>query len=142
MRALLVIIALLIASPALAEALIPLTIETASGAKHHFSVELADDYEERQKGLMFRKELAENGGMLFDFKRTQRVAMWMQNTPLSLDMLFISEEGVVKDLHERAVPFSTTTIQAKRRVRYVLELLGGTANRLAISAGDRVSWGK
>ena len=138
MRVLLALLVLLLPAFASAEDRIPLTIVTADGARHAFAVELADEPGERSRGLMFREQMAADHGMLFVFPRPQRVAMWMRNTPLPLDMLFIDRDGVVADLHERAVPFSEETIVARKRVLYVLEVVGGTVDRLNIAVGDRL----
>lgn len=144
MRLLIVVLSLLAAhlpltAAAAAQERVPLTIETASGARHDFQVEIAATEPERNQGLMFRKELAADHGMLFVFERTTRIAMWMKNTPLPLDMLFIGDDGRILDIHERAVPFSLDTIAAKRRARYVLEVNGGTVDRLGLAVGDKVS---
>lgn len=132
-------VAAAVPAAAAAQERVPLTIETAGGARHAFQVEIADDDGERSQGLMFRKEMAPDHGMLFVFERSTTIAMWMKNTPLPLDMLFISAEGRIVDLHERAVPFSLDTIASRRRARYVLEVNGGTVDRLGIAVGDRVS---
>jgi len=139
MRILIVLLSLLCVGAAAAQEREPLTIQTAAGGSHVFQVEIADSDPERSQGLMFRKELAPDHGMLFVFARTTRIAMWMKNTPLPLDMLFIADDGRVLDIHERAVPFSLDTIAAKRRARYVLEVNGGTVDRLGLAVGDRVS---
>lgn len=118
---------------------VPLTIETVSGVRHQFQVEIADTEAEREKGLMFRREMAPDHGMLFIFDRPIRVMMWMKNTPLPLDMLFIDGSGKIVDLHERAIPFSLDTIAARRKASYVLEINGGTVDRLGLAIGDRVS---
>lgn len=120
---------------------IPLTVTTADGAEHVFQVEIAETPEQRGRGLMFREELAADHGMLFIFPRRERIAMWMRNTPIPLDMLFISDDGRVRQVHERAVPYSEATISSRRRVRYVLELAGGTAERLGIDGNATVSSG-
>lgn len=118
---------------------VPLTIETAAGESHLFQVEVAESEAERSRGLMFREEMAADHGMLFVFERPTRIAMWMKNTPLPLDMLFIGNDGRIVDLHERAVPHSLDTITAGRRARYVLEVNGGTVDRLGLAIGDRVT---
>lgn len=128
-----------LATAATAQERVALTIASAGGTRHVFQVEVADDDRERGQGLMYRKELAPDHGMLFIFERQMNIAMWMKNTPLPLDMLFISSDGKVVDLHERAVPFSLDTIAAKRRARYVLEVIGGTVDRLGLAVGDTVS---
>ncbi len=128
---------LLIASAAAAQALEPLTI--VSGAnRHRFQVEVARTDAERAQGLMFRRSLAPDRGMLFDFKRVEPVSMWMQNTYISLDMLFIRPDGSIARIAERTEPLSTRTIPSGEPVLAVLEVIGGTAERLGIKAGDRV----
>jgi hypothetical protein len=115
-----------------------LEIVTKDGV-HVFSVEVARTDEERQKGLMFRKELPEGKGMLFDFKPEQEVAMWMRNTYIPLDMLFINADGTIRRIAENAEPLSEKTIPSGGPVRGVLEVIGGTARKLGIAAGDRVA---
>src|SRR4051812_22136866 len=87
-----------------------LYIESTGGQRHHFSVEVADTDDRRALGLMYRTQLAADAGMLFDFKRDQEVSMWMRNTRIPLDMLFISRDGKVLNIAQRAVPFSEATI--------------------------------
>jgi uncharacterized membrane protein (UPF0127 family) len=140
MRTLLLAVILLLAPAAWAqEEVVPLTITTETGVEHPFQVEVAATAEQRGQGLMFRKELAEDRGMLFVFPRRERIAMWMRNTEIPLDMLFITDDGRVAQIHERAVPFSETVISSRRRVRYVLELAGGTADRLGLAPGALVT---
>ncbi len=115
-----------------------LTIRSASGA-HSFSVEVADTPERRSLGLMHRRSMPANAGMLFDFKSDQPVAMWMRNTVIPLDMLFIARDGRIVNIAERTVPFSETGIPSRGPVRAVLELNAGTAARLGIKPGDRVT---
>mgnify|MGYP000050042762 FL=1 len=137
----LVLAVFLLLAPATAWAaeLVPLTVTTEEGVAHPFQVEIADSPDERARGLMFRKELAEDRGMLFLFPRRERIAMWMRNTEIPLDMLFISDDGRVTQIHERAVPHSEAVISSRRRVRYVLELPGGTADRLGLAPGALVT---
>lgn len=117
----------------------PLVIVTAEGKRHQFRVELAADDQTRARGLMFRKELPADQGMLFDYGGTEReVAMWMQNTLIPLDMLFIRADATILSIAERTVPLSTDSIYAGGPVRAVLELNGGTVARLRIRPGDRV----
>jgi uncharacterized membrane protein (UPF0127 family) len=116
----------------------PLTVVTASGS-HRFNVEFADTAEKRAVGLMHRPAMAADAGMLFDFKTDAPVSMWMRNTRIPLDMLFIAKDGRIVNIHERAVPFSETSIPSKGPVRAVLELNGGTSARLGIKPGDRVT---
>jgi uncharacterized protein len=121
-----------------ADNLTPLTITTAAGTQR-FMVEFADTPERRAVGLMHRQSMAADHGMLFDFKTDAPVAMWMRNTRIPLDMLFIDREGRIVNIAERTVPFSETSIPSKGAVRAVLELNGGTSSRLGIKPGDRVS---
>jgi uncharacterized protein len=114
-----------------------LTIESG-GKRHKFNVELADNDERRTLGLMYRTTMAPDAGMLFDFKLDRPVTMWMRNTRIPLDMLFITREGKVLNIAQRTVPFTEHSIPSDGPVRAVLELNGGTAERLGIKAGDRV----
>jgi len=113
-------------------------IVAADGERHAFDAHLADTEEARGRGLMFVTRLEDDQGMLFDFGETRRVNMWMKNTPLSLDMLFIDERGVIVRIAERTVPFSTRLIRSGVPVRAVLEINGGRAEALGISVGDRL----
>lgn len=116
------------------------TLEIASNTGVHvFSVEVADNDAERAKGLMYRKELAEGRGMLFDFHRDQEVSFWMQNTYIPLDMIFIRGDGRILRIEENTEPLSTRLIPSRGPVRAVLEVTGGTARKLGIAPGDRVA---
>ena len=106
---------------------------------HVFTVELADTDAEREKGLMFRKELPEGSGMLFDFHEEQPVGFWMQNTYIPLDMIFIRGDGRILRIAENTEPLSTKIIPSGGPVRAVLEVIGGTARKMGIAPGDRVS---
>ncbi len=112
-------------------------IETKRG-QHRFTVELAKTPEQLSFGLMFRRSLPRDAGMLFDYERPQRVAMWMKNTLIPLDMLFIDKSGRIVHIRKRAVPGSLDAISSKVAVRGVLELNGGTVSRLGIARGDKV----
>jgi uncharacterized protein len=114
-----------------------LEIATKNGV-HVFTVELAVTDEERQKGLMFRKSLPESTGMLFDFKRDQDVSMWMHNTFVSLDMIFIRADGRILRIAENTPTESDKIISSGGPVRAVLEVVAGTAKKLGIAPGDRV----
>jgi uncharacterized membrane protein (UPF0127 family) len=114
-----------------------LTVITAGGPQK-FTIELALSDGQMEQGLMFRRNLAPDAGMLFDFKRPTTVTMWMKNTFIPLDMLFLDEHGQIVDIHERAVPLSLDIIAAKAPARYVIELNGGTVARLGIKTGDKV----
>ncbi len=106
---------------------------------HAFAVELAVNDDERAKGLMYRKELPEGRGMLFDFQREQDISMWMQNTYISLDMLFIRGDGRILRIAENTQPLSERIISSGGPVRGVLEVIAGTARKLGIAPGDRVA---
>ena len=105
---------------------------------HAFAVELATNDAERSRGLMFRKELPEGQGMLFDFERDQPVAFWMHNTYISLDMIFIRSDGRILHIAENTEPMSDRLIPSGGPVRAVLEVIAGTARKLGIAPGDRV----
>jgi uncharacterized protein len=116
------------------------TIEIASkSGVHVFSVEVADNEAEREKGLMYRKDLPEGRGMLFDFHRDQEISFWMQNTYIPLDMIFIRGDGRILRIAENTEPLSTRLIPSGGPVRAVLEVIGGTARKLGIAPGDRVA---
>src|SRR5438132_3772004 len=114
-----------------------LTIVSATGP-HRFKVELAETAAQMTQGLMFRTSLAPDAGMLFDYKQPTAATMWMRNTLIPLDMLFVDAQGRIVNIHERAVPQSLDLIAAAEPVRAVIELNGGTAARLGIEPGDRV----
>lgn len=117
---------------------IVVTDETGEITSHTFQFELADTDAKRSTGLMHRAEMAPDKGMLFDFKRDRMVAMWMRNTFISLDMLFIDEHGEIVTIAENTVPHSEKTVSSRVRVRSVLEVAAGTVQRLGIKTGDRV----
>ena len=114
-----------------------LTIESAGG-RHKFTVEVATTPAQLEQGLMFRRTLAPEAGMLFDFQHPSPVSMWMKNTFIPLDMLFIDAQGRIINIAERTVPGSLDPVGAAAPARAVLELNGGTASRLDIRPGDRV----
>lgn len=116
----------------------PLQIISHDGKVHEFKVEVADTDQTREIGLMYRKSLAPDAGMLFDFKTPQDVAFWMKNTLIPLDMLFIDQNGVIVNIKEEATPLSETPIPAGAPVLGVLEIRGGRAGELGVMVGDRV----
>ncbi|WP_075289017.1 DUF192 domain-containing protein [Pararhizobium arenae] len=116
----------------------PLSIVTADGKTHAFTVELALDSDQRAQGLMNRREMAADHGMLFDFGTTRRVMMWMKNTYLPLDMLFVRADGRIVTIHENAVPLSEAIIDSREAIDFVVELNAGTVKRLGLAVGDRV----
>lgn len=114
-----------------------LEILTSTGPVE-FTAEIADTPEATRKGLMFRRELAANRVMLFDFSEPRPVAMWMKNTFISLDMFFVREDGTIARIEERTTPHSLAIIESGEPVLAVIEAVAGTASRLDIRPGDRV----
>ena len=115
-----------------------LSIITSNGSKHNFLVEVARTEEEKKIGLMFRKTLAKNAGMLFLYKREALRLMWMKNTFIPLDILFIDKDGVIQRVVKRTIPHSLATISSRKSVLAVLELRGGITSSLEIKKGDRI----
>ena len=101
-----------------------------------FSVEIADDAEERAQGLMHRTEMASSSGMLFIYPKPQSLSFWMRNTLIELDMIFVDPQGVIRHIHHRAQPLDETPVQGGRGLTHVLEINGGMAKRLGIAVGD------
>jgi hypothetical protein len=114
-----------------------LVIDTESG-EHSFTIEMAVTPSERGRGLMFRKFMADDAGMLFDFGEDDEASMWMQNTYLPLDMVFIKANGTVHRIARGTTPFSTEIISSKGPVRAVLELNAGIADKIGLKHGDVV----
>ncbi|MBO21185.1 MAG: hypothetical protein CMM26_02205 [Rhodospirillaceae bacterium] len=114
-----------------------LAIETSDGT-HAFDVEVAATDRQRARGLMFRTEMAPDAGMIFLYRQDRVLTMWMANTYLPLDMLFIAADGRIVHIAEETIPLSRATISSRRRARAVLELNAGTVKRLNIHVGDRV----
>jgi uncharacterized membrane protein (UPF0127 family) len=116
----------------------PLEILTKTGLRV-FQVEVAETPEQQRVGLMFRKEVPDGEGMLFNFGVSRPVAMWMQNTIVSLDMLFIRADGTIANIAKGTTPYSLATVESQGNVKGVLEIVAGAADRYGIAAGDRVS---
>ncbi|HVV93950.1 MAG TPA: DUF192 domain-containing protein [Hyphomicrobiales bacterium] len=116
---------------------VPLTVETAGGA-YVFHVEIAADEAARTQGLMYRRALAPDAGMLFVFDATAPVSFWMKNTYIPLDMVFIRADGVVHRVEANAEPLSERPIDSGAPVRYVLEIAGGRAAAIGLKRGDKV----
>jgi uncharacterized protein len=114
-----------------------ITIDTDHGSQT-FQVEIAADDASRERGLMFRKTMQPDHGMLFDFKIDEGVAFWMKNTILPLDMVFIRSDGTISSIAPDATPYSTQEIPSAEPVRAVLELNAGRAAALGIAPGDVV----
>jgi hypothetical protein len=115
----------------------PLTIVTLRG-RFALTGELAVTADQRRQGLQYRRFLAADSGMLFDFGETAPAAMWMLNTPIPLDMVFIDAAGWVTHVAENTTPYSLDVIPSDGPVRAVLEVAAGTAQRLAIRKGARI----
>lgn len=115
-----------------------LQILTHDGHEHRFRIEMADNAASRRRGLMFRKSLAPNAGMLFDFKTPRHVSFWMKNTRIPLDMLFLDSDGYIINLAPNVPPLSETNIPSGGAVLAVLEIRGGRSAELGIEPGDRV----
>jgi len=115
-----------------------LEIVSRSGV-HVFTVEVVKTEQERATGLMYRKELPEGRGMLFDFSPEQQVSMWMKNTLIPLDMIFIRSDGRIIRIAENTEPLSEKIIPSGGLTRGVLEVIGGTAKKYGIAPGDRVA---
>ena len=113
-------------------------IETAVGGRHRSRVEIARTAEQQMIGLMYRRRLAADAGMLFDYPEMPEVAMWMKNTLIPLDIIYIGANGRIVRIYQRAVPHSLTAMPSGGPVRGVLEVNGGTVDRLVVSVGDKV----
>jgi uncharacterized membrane protein (UPF0127 family) len=116
-----------------------LVIATAKG-QFPFDIELALTPPQMAQGLMYRRALAADAGMLFDYGNPQPIAMWMKNTFIPLDMIFVGKDGKIVDYHERAVPMSLDTIESKVPAKAVIEVNAGTVARLGIQVGDVVHY--
>ena len=114
-----------------------LTIETRTGPVN-FTVEIADDEAERNRGLMYRESLADDRGMLFHFQQPEMASFWMRNTILSLDIIFIGPDGRILNIADHTTPYSEEPIPAAGLTRGVLELRAGRAEELGIRPGDHV----
>lgn len=118
---------------------VPLTIRSASGV-HRFTVEIAATPAQQEAGLMYRRALAPDHGMIFPYDPPQDVAFWMKNTLIPLDLIFIRADGTIARIGANAVPHSLAFIPAGEPIAAVLEIAGGRAAALGIKRGDRVEW--
>lgn len=117
----------------------PLSIVTADGKRHDFTVEVALTPEQMQTGLMYRTEMPENAGMLFWFEGPEEErAFWMKNTFIPLDLIFIQKDGAIYHIHDEAQPEDLTTIRSQGPVAAILEINGGMSRKLDIMGGDIV----
>jgi uncharacterized protein len=110
----------------------------ARGGPARFKVEVAADLESQERGLMNRKNLAPDAGMIFDFHRAQFVTFWMKDTYIPLDMLFVRADGTISTIEPNAIPMSTDPIRSREPIVAVIELNGGRAHDLGIEPGDKV----
>lgn len=128
-------------SPAMAQQSFTMSsveIDTAAGGHFRFKTELAETQAQHQQGLMYRRVMAPDAGMLFIFDKPQQAAFWMKNTFIPLDMLFVAADGRIASIHANAVPQSEATIPSNAVIKAVLEINGGMAARLGIRPGDTV----
>ena len=125
------------AGAALALPVTTVSIDSAKG-RSTFKVEVAGDHDSQEKGLMFRKTMAADAGMLFDFHQDSMTTFWMKNTVLPLDIIFIRRDGTISSIAGNAVPFSESPIPSSEPIRAVLEINGGRAKALGIEPGDKV----
>jgi uncharacterized membrane protein (UPF0127 family) len=114
-----------------------LVVHTSTG-DYNFTVEVVDTDAKRAEGLMFRQELADDAGMLFDFKESRPVSFWMRNTFIPLDMVFIRADGTVANVHVNARPQDPTGIPSDGPVMFVLEIPGGRSVEIGLDAGDTI----
>ena len=115
-----------------------LTIRTSGGKEVNYQVEIADTDITRQRGLMYRMEMPTNNGMLLDFGSAQKISIWMKNTFIPLDIIYIGADGMIAKIVPDAVPHSTTLMNSDSKVRAVLEVNAGQAAYHDIKPGDRV----
>jgi len=115
-----------------------LAIRTTAGKVVNFKIWTADSPRREEQGLMFVHEMDEHAGMLFVFPGNQRPTMWMKNTYISLDLLFINEHGRIEYIAARATPLSLSIIESPKPSLAVLELKGGASEELGIQVGDTV----
>jgi len=118
---------------------VPLTIKSG-GKTHRFTVEVARTMDEQQQGLMLRRSMAPDNGMIFPYVPVQLVAFWMKDTLIPLDMIFVAPGGRILWIEANAVPLSLEPVPSHGPVEAVLELAGGRAAELGIEQGDRVDW--
>jgi uncharacterized protein len=128
------------AGAAAAQQLESLTIATKAGDRHVFQVEVARTPDLRSQGLMYRKSMPGDRGMLFDFERVEPVSMWMKNTYISLDMIFVRGNGTISRIETGTEPFSESVISSGGKALAVIEMKAGSARRLGLKAGDKVSY--
>lgn len=114
-----------------------IVIDTKGGPRI-FTVEIAAEAKSRERGLMYRSQMDEDAGMLFDFHEPQYVNFWMENTILPLDMLFVKADGTIANIRENAVPFSRESIPSADEVQLVIEINAGLSKKLGLAPGETV----
>ena len=114
------------------------SIKIDSNESIEFSVLIAESNKDRRQGLMHIDFMEENQGMLFVFNPPRRVSMWMRNTPMPLDILFINRNGKIINIEENTTPYSTKALSSGGTIYWVLEINGGLAKKMGIKAGDLV----
>ncbi len=119
---------------------VPLTVTGTDGRAHRFTVEVARTPEEQQQGLMNRQSLAPDRGMIFPLEVTRPASFWMKNTLIPLDIIFVRGDGTIANIEANTVPLSLEQVVSAGPVDAVLELAGGRAAELGITAGARVAW--
>ena len=119
---------------------VPLTVTSARGEVHRFTVEIARTLPEQEVGLMNRPSLAPDRGMIFPYNPPEAVAFWMKNTLIPLDMVFVRTDGTIARIAANTVPLSLEQVPAGEPVGAVLEIAGGRAAELGLAPGDRVRW--
>lgn len=129
------------AQPGLTHVPLSIQLDGGAGATHRFDIELALSEAEQEQGLMFRKELAPDGGMLFPFNPARPPSFWMKNTLIPLDMIFIGPDGRIAQISANRVPYSLEPASSGDPAIAVLEIPGDRARQLGIKVGDKVRWG-
>lgn len=117
-----------------------LTVTTADGTQHAFTVEIAATPAQQQQGLMFRQELAPDRGMIFPYDPPKDASFWMRNTYIPLDIIYVRPDNTIAIIHENTVPLREEPYYSFEPVSLVLEIPGGRSSELGIKAGDRVEW--
>ena len=116
----------------------PATLVTAAGQRYEFTIEVAESEQDKAMGLMFRTAIGEREGMLFPYGEPREITMWMKNTYIPLDMVFIRADGTIHRIEARTEPFSEKVIASRGNVTAVLEIAGGLAEKLGLKPGDKV----
>ena len=119
---------------------IPLTVTSSGGRRHVFRVEVAASEAEQEKGLMFRRAMGPDEGMIFPMNPPRMASFWMRNTVIPLDIIFIGVDGKIGNIAANAIPYNEMPLPSTGLAKAVLELNGGRAAALGIAPGDKVEW--